>query len=92
MLSAENVKIEFNVPKDVLVAANISERTASGELKKLLALYMFKERILSFGKACELSGLDKVDFLELTGSMKIPLNYDVEDFEEDLATIRRIEV
>lgn len=46
VLSVENVKIEFNIPKDVLVAASISEKTAPGEIKKLLALFMFKERIL----------------------------------------------
>lgn len=86
----ETVKIVFNVPKDVLVAAKISEKTAPDEIKKLLAIYMFKERILSFGKACELSGMGKTEFLELTGSMKIPLNYDVEDFEEDLMTVRDV--
>lgn len=79
----ENVKIEFNIPKDVLVAASISEKTAPNEIKKLLAVYFFKEKILSFGKACELSGLTKTEFLDLAGSMKIPLNYDAEDFEED---------
>ena len=84
----ENVKIEFSIPKDVLVAASISEKTAPNEIKKLLAAYFFKERILSFGKACELSGLTKTEFLELIGSMKIPLNYNVEDFEEDLIIVR----
>lgn len=84
----ENVKIEFNIPKDVLVAASISEKTAPYEIKKLLAVYLFKERILSFGKACELSGLTKTEFMELTGSMKIPLNYDIEDFEEDMMIVR----
>lgn len=49
---------------------------------------MFKERKLSFGKACELSGLDKTEFLELTGSRKISLNYGVKDFEEDLMNVR----
>ncbi|SFR14126.1 UPF0175 family protein [Desulfoscipio geothermicus] len=84
----ENVKIEFNIPKDVLVAASISEKNAPHEIKKLLAVYLFKERILSFGKACELSGLAKTEFLVLIGCMKIPLNYDIEDFEEDLTIVR----
>jgi len=84
----DKVKIEFNIPKDILVAASISEKNAPYEIKKLLAVYLFKERILSFGKACELSGLSKTEFLELTGSMKIPLNYDIEDFEEDLMIVR----
>lgn len=84
----DNVKIEFNIPKDVLVAARISEKAAPSEIKKMLAVYLFKERILSFGKACELSDLGKAEFLELTGSMKIPLNYDADDFEEDLKIVR----
>lgn len=84
----DSIKIEFNIPKDVLVAASMSEKAASGEIKKLLAIYLFKERILSFGKACELSGLNKTEFLEFTGNMKIPLNYDIEDYEEDLTILR----
>ena len=84
----ENVKIEFTIPKDILVAASISEKTAPYEIKKMLAVYLFKEKILSFGKACELSGLDKTEFLELIGSMKIPLNYDMEDFKEDMLIVR----
>ena len=76
------------VPCCCIAQYGAEDKTAPGEIKKLLAIYMFKERILSFGKACELSGLDKTKFLELTGSMKIPLNYDVEDFEEDLLIVR----
>ena len=43
------------------------------ELKKHLALYMFKERRLSFGKAAELFGVNKIDFMELAGSKKYRL-------------------
>jgi predicted HTH domain antitoxin len=79
------VKMEF--PKDILLAADISETNAASDIKKYLALYMFKERLLSFGKATELSGMDKLGFLELAGSKGIPLNYDIDDYHEDLITI-----
>ena len=86
------VKIEIDLPKDILVAASMSEKSASQEIKKALAVYLFKENVLSFGKACELSGLSKVYFIELLGKDEISLHYDVEDYEEDLNTIRDLKI
>ena len=86
----DNVTISIDVPKDVLFAANITEANASANIKKLLALLMFKERILSFGKAAELSGLDALSFLSLLGSHRVTLNYDVDDFQDDVETIRSL--
>lgn len=86
----ETVKVEMDFPKDVLVAANIPEKTAAQEIKKVLALYLFKENGLSFGKACELSDLSHREFIELLGRQGIPLHYDINDYEEDLKIIRSI--
>ncbi|MDR1702972.1 MAG: UPF0175 family protein [Sporomusaceae bacterium] len=83
-----NITIRIDFPKDILLAANISELNAAKDIKQYLALYLFKEKILSLGKACELSQLSKAEFMELVGQAKIPLNYDVDDYEEDLKTIR----
>ena len=82
------VTVMMELPKDVLIAADIPEVSASTEIRKHLALHMFKERILSFGKAVELSGMDKLSFIELAGSKGISLNYDVGDYHEDLKTIQ----
>ena len=60
----DTVTIKMDFPKDVLLAADISEANASSDIKKHLALYMFKERIISFGKASKLSGLSKFEFID----------------------------
>ena len=86
----DTVTINMELPKDVLLAADISEVSASAEIRKLLALYMFKERLLSFGKAAELAGMDKLAFMELAGSKCVSLNYDADDYQEDLKTIRSL--
>ena len=86
----ETVTIKIDFPKDVLLAADITESNAPLNIKKYLALYMFKERILSFGKAAELAEMDKIEFLELAGSKGISLNYDADDYQEDLSTIQVI--
>ena len=49
----DTVTINMEFPRDVLIAAAIVEANASTDIKKHLALHMFKERILSFGKAAE---------------------------------------
>jgi len=64
----DTVTVRMDLPKDILLAADISETNASSDIKKHLALYMFKERILSFGKAAELSGMDKISYMELARS------------------------
>lgn len=67
-----------------------SEVNAYAEIKKFLALHLFKERTLSFGKSSELSGMSKLEFMELVGSRGISLNYDTDDFQEDLKTIKEL--
>ena len=84
----DTVTVKMDFPKDVLLAADISETNAPSDIKKHLALHMFKERIISFGKASELSGLNKLEFIELAGSKGISLNYDAGDYQEDLNTIQ----
>jgi len=86
----ENVTIIMDFPRDILLAANISEANAPADIKKLLALLLFKERILSFGKAAELSGLDKLSFIEYAGRHRVSLNYDADDFQDDVETLRRL--
>ena len=86
----DTVTLKMDFPRDILIAADISEANAPSDIKKYLALYMFKERILSFGKASVLAGLNKSEFIELAGSKGIPLNYDTDDYREDLKTIKNL--
>jgi predicted HTH domain antitoxin len=78
----------MDLPRDILLAANIPIANATTDIKKHLALYMFKERILSFGKAAELSGIGKLPFMEFAGSRGVSLNYDADDYSEDLNIIK----
>jgi len=74
----DTVTITMDIPRDVLLAVDIPTTDAPAGILRYLALFMFKERILSFGKASELSGMDKLSFMEFVGSHQVPLNYDVD--------------
>ena len=83
----ETIMVQMELPKNVLIAANISELSASEGVKRLLALFMFKERILSLGKSVEMSGMDKLGFIKYACSMGVSLNYDADDYLEDVESI-----
>ncbi len=92
VLTMEMVSVRMDLPKDVLLAANIPEANATADIRKHLALYMFKERILSLGKAAELSGIGKLPFMEFAGSKGVSLNYDTDDYYEDMNTIKGMDL
>ena len=67
-------------------AALPKERIAS-ESRKLLALKCFKEKVLSLGRAAELSGLSKWDFIEYLSENDVPVvDYDQDEMKREFET------
>lgn len=60
------------------------------ELKRELAVYLFQQGKLSFGKAREMADMTAWVFQQLLGSRGIPVHYSLEDYEEDLATLKEL--
>lgn len=74
------------ISDDLLQSARMTE----AEMAVELAVLLFQKEKLSLGQASHLAGLDLVDFQRLLGSRRIPIHYDVAEFEEDLETLRRL--
>lgn len=74
------------IPDSVLQSARMSE----AELRQELAVLLFERERLTFEQASELAGMGLRQFQHLLASRDIPLHYDVEDFEQDLETLRRL--
>jgi predicted HTH domain antitoxin len=81
---SETVAIE--IPQEVLHAARMTRE----QLRLELAVHLFQEGRLSLGKAREMAGMTVWAFQQLLGSRGIPVHYDVEDYEEDLAALKRL--
>ena len=56
-----------------------------------LAVYLFQQGKLSFGKAREVAEMTAWAFQQLLGARGIPIHYDVEDYEQDLMTLKDLE-
>lgn len=73
----------IEIPTDVLRAARMTE----AELRLELAIALFQQSRLSFGKARELAGLDIWTFQQLLASRGISPHYDIPEYEADLEAL-----
>jgi predicted HTH domain antitoxin len=78
--------MSFVLPDDILQAARMSEE----ELRRELALLLFQQEKLSLGKASQLAQMTRLEFQHLLASRRIPVHYDVADFEQDLRTLKEL--
>jgi predicted HTH domain antitoxin len=78
--------ISIEVPREVIHATRMTPQ----ELRRELAVYLFQQKRLSFGKAREMAGMTVWTFQQLLGSRGISIHYDIEDYEEDLATLKEL--
>ena len=78
--------LSIEIPREIAYATKMSP----DELRRELAVHLFAINKLSFGKAREMAGMNAWAFQQLLGSREIPLHYDLQEYEEDLATLRKL--
>ncbi|MBX2892868.1 MAG: UPF0175 family protein [Saprospiraceae bacterium] len=55
-----------------------------------LAVVLFQKDKLTLGQAARLAGMPQYKFQALLSSRDIPIHYDVEEYQEDLQTIKSL--
>jgi predicted HTH domain antitoxin len=79
-------QIVINVPESVLQAENTDADTFARELCLLAAVKLYELGRLSSGRAAELAGMSRVEFLMNLGRYKVfPLEAELLDLESDRA-------
>jgi predicted HTH domain antitoxin len=78
----------IDVPSDVYEALNVPEERRTEVLQQELAVSLYREEILSFGKARELAGLSHREFHRLLGEREVDRHYTGEELDEDLEYAR----
>lgn len=79
------LSMELHIPRSVADAISLPEGRKTKELQRELAIALYREGMLSFGKARELAGLDKFSFGQLLGERGVVRHYGDEELDEDLA-------
>lgn len=79
-------QIVINVPESLLQAENTDADTFARELCLLAAVKLYELGRLSSGRAAELAGMSRVEFLMNLGRYKVfPLEAELQDLESDFA-------
>ena len=76
--------IVIEIPEEIILSLRIPKEKVNDRLKEELAIHLYTEGFLSFGKARALAALSKWEFAERLGNKKLARHYTLEDFEEDL--------
>ena len=74
------------ISDDILQAAHLTE----GELRIEIAVALFAQERLTLGQGARLAQLPQLDFQKILAARRIPVHYDVAEFEEDLKTLDRL--
>ncbi len=76
--------MKISIPDSVLQSIRLPEKRLESELLKELALSLYQQDLLSFGKARELTKLGHYEFSQLLEERGIARHYTQQELEEDL--------
>jgi predicted HTH domain antitoxin len=82
------MSITLTIPDSVVQGLRLPETEAEQRLRTELALVLYAQHILSFGKAAELAQTTRFLFAELVAQRGIPRHYGEDDLAADLSYAR----
>ena len=83
------MSIRLEIPDSVVQAMRLPGGERKQRLMAELALSLYGQGILSFGKARQLADLSKYEFGRLLGRRDIPRHYEEDDLQDDLSYANR---
>ena len=75
------------IPDDILQAIKMTE----DELKLEIAIMLYEQQKISSGKVRAWTGLTVIEFQHELAKRGLYINYDVEDFQDDVKTLQWLE-
>jgi len=87
-MERQKAGVQLHIPASVVQAVRLPEKRIAEELKVELAIALYAQGLLSFGKARELADMGKYEFGQLLGKRGILRHYGREELEDDLTYAR----
>lgn len=82
------MKIQISISDSVLQTIRLPEQHIEQELRQELALALYTQDLLSFGKTRQLAVMDKYEFGQLLGERGVLRHYTSEELDDDLTYAR----
>lgn len=81
----KNITIPVNISPDIMIALNETEQELKIHFQAGIAIILFQEAKLTFGKAVQLSGLSRFEFEKMLAKNNIPVsNQSIDQVMSDL--------
>lgn len=78
-------QVILEYPDNLELAVQATPEEMQAQIRLMAALKMFELGKLSSGKAAELAGLSRAEFLEMCGRYRVPVfNYSPDELEDEL--------
>ncbi len=82
--------ITLKLSDELISLAGLQKEELSKEALKLIVLELFREEVISLGKAAELCGISIAEFMEFAASRQVPLHYGEEELVKDREQLKRL--
>lgn len=76
--------LTLTIPDSVLHSLKLPEKTLPSDLMKMLAVKLYEKGALGIGKASELCGKSRLEFMQVLKDEGVFLNYDDTELARDL--------
>lgn len=83
------MSVQIEIPDSIVQAIHLPEQRIRQELVLELAVALYAQNLLSFGKARALAHKSKYAFGQLLGERGVARHYTREELDDDLAYARR---
>ncbi len=82
-MQERTINISFSIKENILLSIKESKKEFTDEILYLAALYFYRKKRLSLGKAAELAGYSRLEFIEkLQREKEHIFDYDEEEIDE----------
>ena len=75
--------VSVTIPGEALAAVKIPRHRLEAELRKQLAIQLYREGLISGAGACRIAGVAKAEFQYLLGESGVCQQFDIEDYGKD---------
>lgn len=89
-LTLEQASLLVESEPMVFLETLLASRNPTPEIRRRLAVESYRGGQLTTGQAARIAGLSQLEFRKLFAEADLYVNYDVEEFERDLANLREL--
>ncbi|MCX9012820.1 MAG: UPF0175 family protein [Candidatus Methanoperedens sp.] len=80
--------VSVDLPKELLHILKVRELDFPKAVRESLAVELYREGLISLGKAAEIAMVSKWEMFEILAAKKVPLQYYPEDLKQDIETLK----